>query len=160
MVLGCIGEFCHPPVEKIVQPRPEERIACRGQRRYEDGKVDFLVEPVANGVGGRRHLRIRGAHKTSAELTVDDLLNHNGDRRGEPETQRDGDQQERCEGPEAPPQAAPWMSCSLRSCGLRLLGETVLNGGPQLCGNLVLLPGGPEQALQTTMGCHLLLAGG
>src|SRR3989442_4777177 len=160
MPLRCIGHPRSPPVEEIVQPGPEERIACLGQRGDEDSKVDFVVEPVSNGVGGRWHRGIRYPHETRANLTVDDLLDHDRDRRGEPETHRQGDQQESREGSEAEPEAAPWSSCRPRSRGPRLLSQALVNGRPQLLRDLVLRQGGAEQSLEATVGCLLRLARG
>jgi hypothetical protein len=92
-------------------------------------------------------------------LTVDDLLHHDRDSRGEPETHRQGDQQEGGEGPEAEPEAAPWSSRRLWGCGSCLLDEVLVNGGPQPPGYFVLRQGGAEQPLETPMDGHLRLGG-
>jgi hypothetical protein len=90
-------------------------------------------------------------------LTVDHLLDHDRDSRCEPETHRQGDQQESSEGAEAEPEAVPWSSRRLWGCGPCLLDEALMNGRPQPLRYFVLRQGGAEQPLETTVGCHLRL---
>jgi hypothetical protein len=90
-------------------------------------------------------------------LTVDYLLDHNRDCRCEPETHRQGDEQEGGKGSEAAPEAVPWSSCWSWSRGRRLLDEALVNGGPQPLTHLVLRLGDAEQPLETPVSCHLRL---
>jgi hypothetical protein len=90
-------------------------------------------------------------------LTVDHLLDHDRDRRSEPETHRQGHQQESSAGAEAEPEAVPRSSHRPWGCGLRLLDEVLVNGSPQPLRYFVLRQGGAEQHLETTVGCHLRL---
>src|SRR5262249_44715180 len=101
-----------------------------GQRGDGDRKVDFIIEPVPNGFGGRWHRGIRYPHEPRADLTVDDLLDHDRDSRCEPETHGQGDQQESREGSEAEPEAVPWSSRLPWGCDLRLLGQALMNSSP------------------------------
>jgi hypothetical protein len=90
-------------------------------------------------------------------LTVDHLLDHERDRRSEPEAHRQGTQQESNAGSKAEPEAVPWSSRRPWGCGPRLLDEVLVNGGPQPLRHLVLRQGGAEQPLETTVGGHLRL---
>jgi hypothetical protein len=90
-------------------------------------------------------------------LTVHDLLDHDRDHRGEPETHRQGDEQEGGKGAEAEPEAVPWSPRRPRGHGPRLLHEALVHGRPQPLRHLVLRQGGAEQPLETTVGGHLRL---
>jgi hypothetical protein len=90
-------------------------------------------------------------------LTVDHLLDHQRDRRSEPETYCQGNQQEGGDGPETEPEAVPYPSRRRWSCGPYLLDKALVNGWPQPLRDLVLRQGSAEQPLETIVDCHLRL---